>query len=290
MPRLAALHPTAARVTSLALLGALLAPLPARALGTLAELSVVDRSTGQTLPLYTHAGRTYVAGQPGHRYALTVRNRRGERLLAVMSVDGLNVLDGQPAAWGQTGYVFGPWQRYAVSGWRKSDAEVAAFEFTALPDSYAARTGRPANVGVIGVALFRERPAAPVAVAPAARLRDEALGSDTKRIGAARASDAARSTGAPSAEANSTTPFAAAPMAASPLGTGHGARESAPVTHTDFVRRRAEPDELITLWYDSLPNLVARGVVPADALAQRAEPFPLSPSQPYTPDPPPRAP
>ena len=34
--------------------------------------------------------------------------------------------------------------------------EVAAFYFTQLPDSYAARTDRPDNVGVIGVAVFRE--------------------------------------------------------------------------------------------------------------------------------------
>jgi len=30
-----------------------------------------------------------------------------------------------------------------ISGWRKSMSEVAAFVFTSLPDSYAARTDRP---------------------------------------------------------------------------------------------------------------------------------------------------
>ena len=64
-----------------------------------------------------------------------------------------------------------------IAGWRKSMDDVAQFVFTDLPDSYAARTGRPHNVGVVGVAVFRE--ARPIALSTAAvrrtaRLRDEA--------------------------------------------------------------------------------------------------------------------
>ena len=47
--------------------------------------------------------------------------------------------------------------RVDIAGWRKNLARTAAFYFTELPDSYAARTGRPDHVGVIGVAVFRER-------------------------------------------------------------------------------------------------------------------------------------
>ena len=57
----------------------------------------------------------------------------------------MNAVSGETAGWSQTGYVFGPWQAYEISGWRKSDQQVAAFEFTAAPDSYAARTGLPQN-------------------------------------------------------------------------------------------------------------------------------------------------
>src|ERR1035437_2501749 len=35
--------------------------------------------------------------------------------------------------------------------------EVAAFVFANEAESYAARTGRPDNVGVVGVAVFREK-------------------------------------------------------------------------------------------------------------------------------------
>ena len=142
---------------------AALAPVPAAAhhrpapVGEFVGVDVIDRDTGQLAPVYTHDGQYWLAGTPGHRYAVRLRNLSGERVLAVLSVDGFNAVSGQTASAHQTGYVLGPWQQTEVAGWRKSLHDIAQFEFTALPDSYAARTGRPANVGVIGVAVFRER-------------------------------------------------------------------------------------------------------------------------------------
>lgn len=141
-------------------LAALLAALalPAAAVGHRADVAIVDRATGAQLPVHWHEGRAYVVGRPGNEYQVVVRNRRGEDLLAVVSVDGLNVMDGKTASPGQGGYVLSPWERLDVRGWRKSLEEVAAFYFTSLGDSYAGRTGRPQNVGVIGVALFHRKP------------------------------------------------------------------------------------------------------------------------------------
>jgi hypothetical protein len=138
----------------------------ARAIPALIDLEVIDRETGQAAQVWRHAGRLHVAGQPGARYSLRVTNNTAGRLLVVMSVDGVNVLTGQTAAYGQSGYVFRPYESYDVSGWRKSDAEVAAFTFAPFPRSYAARTGRPHDVGVIGIAAFTERVVAPLAVSP----------------------------------------------------------------------------------------------------------------------------
>ena len=136
---------------------ALAAAAPARA-GNLLDLAVVDRDSGQTLPTYAAGGKLYVAGTPGHRYSVRLSNRSGGRVLAVLSVDGVNAVSGQTASPDQTGYVLDAWQSTEVAGWRKSLDEIAQFNFTALSNSYAARTGRPANVGVIGVAVFAERP------------------------------------------------------------------------------------------------------------------------------------
>ena len=156
-PRLLTLfsHTTLAVLISLAVF-------PAQAIGHLADVTVVDRDTGVTLPWHHANGEYWVAGRPGARYAVNVRNRTGERVLAVPPVDGVNVLSGETAGWGQGGYVFSAYEQYQISGWRKSSSEIAAFEFSNASNAYASRTGRPANVGVIGVALFREQRALPV--------------------------------------------------------------------------------------------------------------------------------
>src|SRR5579859_1128130 len=133
--------------------------------GGLVDLSVYDRTDGKRLAVYWHEGRAYVVGKPGNEYQVSVRNRLREDVLTVVSVDGVNVISGETAHPSQTGYVLSPYRGYDILGWRKSLAETAAFYFTALADSYAARTGRPDNVGVIGVAVYR-RKAQPQAIAP----------------------------------------------------------------------------------------------------------------------------
>ena len=128
---------------------------------TLAQVEVQDRSTGEKLAVYWHNGQRWIAGTPGHRYSVWLRNTTSGRILGVVSVDGVNALSGETADWNQGGYVLGPWQSFDVLGWRKSLDHVADFVFTSVPDSYAAQTGRPDNAGVIGVALFREAVAVP---------------------------------------------------------------------------------------------------------------------------------
>src|SRR3954465_7111193 len=138
-------------------LAAMLCAGGAAAHGGMADLSVYDRTEGRRLAVHWHEGRAYVVGKPGNEYQVSVRNRLREDVLAVVSVDGVNVVSGETANPAQTGYVLSGGQSYDILGWRKSLAETAVFYFTALADSYAARTGRPDNVGVIGVALFRRK-------------------------------------------------------------------------------------------------------------------------------------
>ena len=276
----------------------------AQSLGSIAEVSIIDRDTGAVLSPHYYRGEYWVAGRPGAKYAIEVHNRLGERLLAVTSVDGVNVLSGATAAFDQTGYVFAPGERYEITGWRKSDAEVAAFTFTESPNSYAERTGRPANVGVIGVALFRERqspsvwvPPRPPALseAPIARERESAarapssaaLGSFT---GSANQAQSAPLPSAPSDKAASplagVAPFPS-PAPQAKLGTGHGEREYSYVNHTEFARLQPQPNEIIRIRYDSLENLLAMGIVKRPRpLPPTMNPFPASPEQQYVPDPP----
>jgi len=129
----------------------------AGAAGNLVEVTVHDRAERRTLPVHFHEGRHYVVGKPGNEYHVRVRNRTGGDILSVVSVDGVNAVSGETAAWHQTGYILGPQQGFDIKGWRKSLERVAAFFFTEHPNSYAARTGRPDDVGVIGVAVFRRK-------------------------------------------------------------------------------------------------------------------------------------
>ena len=288
---------------------------PALAVGRLADITVIDRNTGASLPVYSHRGEYWVAGTPGARYAVAVQSRHGQRLLAVPAVDGINVLSGQTAAWNQTGYVFTGYSNYQITGWRKSNSEVAAFEFSSLGDSYAGLTGRPANVGVIGVALFKEKqvpvsrddqefskneggwplsrsksiasptpePAPAPAPTPAAASRN-----------ADRASNEAAESASPgnSASANGGA-RRSAPQAAAKLGTAHGQRESSVVSQTAFERQQTQPDEVVLIRYDSRANLVALGVIrvppvlPAPNAPNAPNAFPDSATA-YVPDPPQR--
>jgi hypothetical protein len=73
-------------------------------------------------------------------------------------VDGRDAIDGKPAEWrSKRGYLVPAWGSVDVEGWRISHAQAAAFRFSSVPDSYAARTGSARDVGVIGVAVFPER-------------------------------------------------------------------------------------------------------------------------------------
>ncbi len=274
---------------SLALAGASLA-LDANAVGSLVDVVLVDRDAASVLDIYPHRGRHYVAGRPGARYAIRVTNRTGERVLAVMSVDGVNIVTGQTAAWNQSGYVLQPWASHEITGWRKSPHKVAAFEFAALPDSYAALTGRPNDVGVIGVAVFNER------VAPPLKPILPQIGRADGPAGAAQESSAARDADRGTPEAKSAGPAnssaAGADTAIAPqrerserLGTGHGARENSYAGTTSFVRRTPYPAEQVSLFYDRHENLARAGVIAPPGLPSPA-PFPLSRNAGYVPDPP----
>lgn len=257
--------------------------------GRLVEVTIVNRSTGERLTPWRHGGKLYVAGTPGERYAVELKGKRGERVLAVLAVDGINVLTGQTAATLQSGYVIDGWQSYAVSGWRKSMDDVALFVFTALPDSYAARTGRPADVGVIGVAVYRERVAPPLAPSLAepwrgdSRLRDSDEAAPAAAPGKAENDLGAAASGAlAERRADQTQSRAQMEAKSMKLGTGHGPREHSPTRYTEFARSSDTPDEVITLYYDSRTNLVARGIIPSPRLAE-PRPFPAGVG--FVPDP-----
>lgn len=253
------------RVMSLFTAAGAMILLPATApAASLVDVTIVDRTSGETLQVHRHHGERYIAGEPGHEYEIRLRNPEGSRLLAVTSVDGVNVLTGTTASYSQGGYVLDPYSVVSIDGWRKSLDEVAAFYFTSLPDSYAARTGRPDNVGVIGIAILREKQVIQPVVAEAADAADAQGSAQSRAPSALKRPDSDR------------------------LGTGHGPRHDSFAQRVEFERASDQPDAVIRIYYDSRRNLVARGVIRPDDPGRgfgRRSPDPFPDAVAFVPDP-----
>jgi hypothetical protein len=195
------------------------------------------------------------------------------------------------------------WRRICEE--RDHRGSILTFDLGHIANSYASRTGRPAHVGVIGVALFREQPPVPSpAVIPEPYgLRRDSSNEGANSLGrlheesaptlpsAQSAPAAAAPSQASEAELSARSMSAdsavkAAPMPSAKLGTAHGQRETSVVSHTSFTRLQNRPNEVITIRYDSRENLIAAGVI-REPIARPHVPraFPHSDNLSYVPDP-----
>jgi hypothetical protein len=258
------------------------------------HMEVVDASAHR-LPTYGQGGRQYVLGTMGERYQVRVVNPTGARIEAVVSVDGLDAVDGRPASLNKRGYIIPAYGEVVIDGFRTSLDAVAAFRFSSVRDSYAAKTGKARDVGVIGVAFFRERPPVvvrrpPPVYMPPRRALPEAspYPADDAESSAAPWSGASGSTAGATANAERSAP---APAAAPPpskrpgLGTEFGETRESHVVETSFVRADSAPTYVSEVRYDDRDGLLSRGIElspprdPRDAendLRDSAQAFPES--------------
>lgn len=111
---------------------------------------------GKSVLKFRHEGQVYIEGRAGSEFTLLVRNNSGSRILAVMTVDGLSIMDGKKGSLDGNGYVINAWQTITIPGWRVDNDDVAKFTFGGIGGSYAAAKGETRDVGVIGCAVFEE--------------------------------------------------------------------------------------------------------------------------------------
>jgi len=204
---------------------------------------------GRPLPTVHHAGRTYVpVPRPGMEYELRVWNHGPRRITAVVSVDGLSVITGEPASEHHPGYVVAPYGQVVIKGWRRSMDTVAAFRFVDRSQSYAALVGKPENIGVIGLVAFEE-------------LVEHPLPELEKRSAAAAAKPYRADVGT--------------------IGTQYGRDVDSRAYYVPFVRSGVK--RTVTLYYDTVDALRKAGV-PVD----RPAPIPFPVDWQFAPPPPSR--
>jgi hypothetical protein len=118
------------------------------------EVLVNDRA----IPERQRESRKYILVQKGQEYKLRVSNYKSRRVLAVISVDGLSIMNGQPGdILSSAGYIIDPNQSIDIPGWRLNNDEVAKFYFSSIDESYTHLIDKPTNIGVIGCAFFAEK-------------------------------------------------------------------------------------------------------------------------------------
>jgi hypothetical protein len=203
---------------------------------------------GQPLSTFVYAGRTYLPlRQLGNEYEIRVWNHGPRRITAVVSADGLSVLNGKPASEEDPGYLVAPRSSILIKGWRRNVDTVAAFRFEERDKSYASRIGHPENIGVIGLVAFEEWGRVP---RPIPQLKESAAATPSRASGDVGTS-----------------------------GTAYGRDIDSPTYEVPFVRssnRRA-----LTLYYDTIEALRRAGIPVSDPA-----PVPFPRNHDYVPPPP----
>lgn len=257
-----------------------------------AQLSLV-REDGSELNTYWKHGRRYVLGEVGERYSIRVRNLSHRRIETVVSVDGLDVVDGETASLSKRGYIVPGNGEVLIEGFRVSLEQVASFRFSSVASSYAGRKGQARNVGVIGLAVFDEfrqpvpRPRPNLKLPPVSRRSDDKSSRD--ELGESSAGSAGRSPApaSPSGPALRNSAESESDMAPQRerrgLGTEFGEARDSGVELTSFRRKNARrPQTLVSLRYNDADGLETLGIqvyprprYDADVdLRETADPFP----------------
>jgi hypothetical protein len=218
---------------------------------------------GRSLDEYAARGRHYVEALEGQEYELRIRNPLGERVAVALSVDGMNTIDARrTSAWEASKWVIGPYQTITISGWQMSSSRARRFYFTTERDSYGAKLGKTANLGVISAVFFREREPV-VIVTPRPRPYEEdgierRGETENKRRADAPSTSSARGRESAGA-AKSRDVYPAPDDESAATGIGRNVRNDVHWTNMDLQPRAAAE---VTIRYEYREALVRLGIIP----------------------------
>src|SRR2546421_1335586 len=233
-------------------------------------LSVEVLIGGSATTEYAARGRRYVEALENAEYELRIHNPTGSRMAVALSVDGLNTIDARhTSAWDAHKWVIEPYGTINVRGWQMSSENARRFYFTTERDSYAAKLGQAANLGVISAVFFRER--APVTIlraTPAEPKRgvdkEERAPSSmpqSSNSNGSTAGTAGTETTRDAAKQRSVQPYPMPDDESAATGIGRSVRNDVQWIKMDLDPR---PAGEVTIRYEYRAALVRLGIIPRD--------------------------
>lgn len=218
--------------------------------------SIEVRVHGRPLREHLHKGEYWMEGRKGSDFTVRVRNKTWQRILAIVSIDGLSVMDGKEASFDSGGYVIDGQGQIDIPGWRLDNKKIAKFRFGKSGKSYAAKEGKPLNIGVVGCAVFIEQQIGYYICEPWGGRNRYGGGDGTFTTSSTSLPPIAESNQVYGTEINC---FFAQDQAPS-LGTEFGKMEDHRVSTVTFVRANETPDEIYEIRYADRSELERRGV------------------------------
>lgn len=216
----------------------------------------------RTAEKWARDGIWYVEGIQGRRFLLNITNRSNARIEVVVSVDGLDIGDGEEGSTTKRGLVINPWSTFAFEGFRTSQSNVATFRFIEPGGSYAGLTGKPKNVGIIGIAVFKEKVVTPLPwTLPSSPIKapwEKPTPWTWEYSTRGNTADASRDAGHAGVTCSSNSMPMASPGGQS-LGTEFGESRLSEVGSTTFTRASRVPETTFTLRYENRETLMAMG-------------------------------
>jgi hypothetical protein len=245
-------------------------PQPEPAVETRGGFEVEVLVDGQSLEEYAARGRHYVEALEGAEYSLRIRNPLGVRVAVALSVDGMNTIDARrTTGWEASKWVIGPYQTITISGWQMSSSRARRFYFTTERDSYGAKLGQTANLGVISAVFFREKESVVIVPPPRHPRRYEEDGVD--RSENKRRADAPSTQGRAGAGAKSAESYPRPDDESAATGIGRNVHNDVRWVNLDLQPRAVGE---VTIRYEYRDALVRLGIYPRryprqDALRRR---------------------
>jgi hypothetical protein len=76
---------------------------------------------GRPVREYYHNGQFYIEARENYEYSIKLKNHSHKKIMAVLSVDGIDVLKGKSATDAESGYIINPYSSTEIKGYRIDD-------------------------------------------------------------------------------------------------------------------------------------------------------------------------